>query len=99
MDLQAKHDSSMAPRLNGGLVIKHNCNQRYATSSVSATMFREFAKIAGVKVQEFAIRQTYPLDILTLSPLLGAGVRHPVRRRLRQYDRPNHRHAQRHSDC
>lgn len=40
----SKHDSSMAPRLNGGMVIKHNCNQRYATNAVSATMFREFAR-------------------------------------------------------
>jgi aspartyl aminopeptidase len=24
----AKHDSTMAPKMNGGLVIKHNANQR-----------------------------------------------------------------------
>jgi len=40
----SKHDPSMAPRLNSGLVIKHNCNQRYATNAVSATMFREFGR-------------------------------------------------------
>ena len=52
----SKHDPSMAPKLNQGMVIKHNQNQRYATSAVSATMFREFAKLAGIKTQEFAIR-------------------------------------------
>jgi aspartyl aminopeptidase len=26
----AKHDASMAPKINGGLVIKTNANQRYA---------------------------------------------------------------------
>jgi aspartyl aminopeptidase len=52
----AKHDPCMAPKINKGLVIKHNCNQRYATSSVSATMFREFAKIERLQMQEFAVR-------------------------------------------
>ncbi len=52
----SKHDASMAPKLNGGMVVKHNVNQRYATSVVSATMFREFAKLDGIKTQEFAIR-------------------------------------------
>lgn len=51
-----KHDNTMAPKFNGGLVIKHNANQRYATNAVSATMFREFAKIAGIPVQEFTVR-------------------------------------------
>ena len=52
----AKHDPNMAPKLNQGMVIKHNQNQRYATNTVSATMFREFAKREGIKTQEFAIR-------------------------------------------
>jgi aspartyl aminopeptidase len=51
-----KHDSSMAPVMNGGLVIKHNCNQRYATSAASATYFRECARLDGVPVQEFSVR-------------------------------------------
>jgi len=52
----AKHDATMAPKLNMGMVIKHNANQRYATTSVSATMFREFAKLMNIPTQEFAIR-------------------------------------------
>ena len=51
-----KHDTTMAPKINGGLVIKHNANQRYATNGVSATMFRHFGKVAGVPVQEFAVK-------------------------------------------
>lgn len=35
-----KHDPDHAPRLGGGIVLKHNANQRYATTSVSATLFR-----------------------------------------------------------
>jgi aspartyl aminopeptidase len=53
---QGKHDTTMAPKINQGLVIKHNCNQRYATNSLSAVMFREFAKIADLPIQEFSVR-------------------------------------------
>ena len=51
-----KHDHTMAPKINGGLVIKHNANQRYATNGLSATIFRRAAKLANVPVQEFAVR-------------------------------------------
>lgn len=39
-----KHDATMAPKLNRGLVIKHNANQRYATTAVSASLLREIAR-------------------------------------------------------
>jgi aspartyl aminopeptidase len=35
-----KHDSLMAPAFQGGLVLKHNSNQRYATNAISAALFR-----------------------------------------------------------
>ena len=53
---QGKHDNSMAPRINGGLVIKTNANQRYATHSISATLFRRLAALARCPVQEFTVR-------------------------------------------
>ncbi len=53
---QAKHDPTMAPVINGGMVIKHNANQRYATNAVSATLFRRFAKLASIPVQEFTVK-------------------------------------------
>jgi aspartyl aminopeptidase len=52
----SKHDPAMAPKINKGLVIKHNANQRYATNSVSAIMFREFGRLADVPMQEFSVR-------------------------------------------
>ena len=39
-----------------GLVIKHNANQRYATNAISASLFRQCGKLAGVPVQEFTVR-------------------------------------------
>lgn len=35
-----KHDSLLAPAFQGGLVLKHNNNQRYATNAISAALFR-----------------------------------------------------------
>ena len=52
----AKHDPAMAPKINKGLVIKHNANQRYATNTVSSIMFREFGKMADLPMQEFSVR-------------------------------------------
>jgi aspartyl aminopeptidase len=46
----------MAPKINGGLVIKHNANQRYATNAVSASLLRQVAKTVAVPVQEFSVR-------------------------------------------
>eukprot|EP00597_Dinobryon_sp_UTEXLB2267_P016626 CAMPEP_0201093132 /NCGR_PEP_ID=MMETSP0812-20130820/1694_1 /ASSEMBLY_ACC=CAM_ASM_000668 /TAXON_ID=98059 /ORGANISM="Dinobryon sp., Strain UTEXLB2267" /LENGTH=476 /DNA_ID=CAMNT_0047345159 /DNA_START=18 /DNA_END=1448 /DNA_ORIENTATION=+ len=52
----SKHDSTMAPHINQGLVIKHNANQRYATNAVSASLFRQVAKLMGIPMQEFSVR-------------------------------------------
>ncbi|WP_035573157.1 M18 family aminopeptidase [Halomonas halocynthiae] len=51
-----KHDNAHGPLLNGGPVIKVNANQRYATNSATATMFRELCRQAEVPVQTFAVR-------------------------------------------
>lgn len=51
-----KHDKAHGPALNGGPVIKVNANQRYATNSATAAMFRELCRQADVPVQVFAVR-------------------------------------------
>ena len=51
-----RHEPAHAPKMHGGLVIKHNANQRYATDAVTAFMFREIGERAGVPVQEFVVR-------------------------------------------
>ena len=51
-----RHDKGHLPEMNRGPVIKYNANQRYATSSRSASFYRILSGRAGVPVQEFAVR-------------------------------------------
>jgi aspartyl aminopeptidase len=46
-----KHEECHRPELQKGLVIKHNANQRYATSAVTAFLFKEIARIHNLPVQ------------------------------------------------
>lgn len=49
-------DSMNAPRINKGVVIKYNANQKYTTDALSAALFGEICKKAGVPTQVFANR-------------------------------------------
>ena len=49
-------DMTNTPRLNGGVVIKFNANQRYTTDAVSAAAFESVCRRAGVPVQSFTNR-------------------------------------------
>ena len=49
-------DAGHRPRMNGGIVVKHNANQRYTTDAVSQAIFTEICADAGVPVQYFANR-------------------------------------------
>lgn len=51
-----KADPSNRPFLNGGIVIKFNAGQKYCTDALSAAMFRDICRKAGVPVQTFANR-------------------------------------------
>jgi aspartyl aminopeptidase len=54
----AKHEAAHQPKMNEGMVIKRNSNQRYATTAVTGLLIREIAKRAGLPpVQEFIVRQ------------------------------------------
>ena len=49
-------DTANCPQMNGGVVIKYNANQRYATDALSAALFKSVCEKAGVKTQSFANR-------------------------------------------
>lgn len=46
-----KHEENHRPVLQKGLVIKHNANQRYATSGITSFLFKEVAKIHNLPTQ------------------------------------------------
>lgn len=68
-----KHDTNHGPLLNQGPVIKINANQRYATSSDSAALFRLLCQQAGVPVQSFVVRSDMACGS-TIGPLTAASI-------------------------
>jgi len=68
-----KHDANHGPLLNRGPVIKINANQRYATSSDSAALFRLLCERAGVPVQSFVMRSDLACGS-TIGPLTAANI-------------------------
>ncbi|KAK9735175.1 hypothetical protein RND81_04G188600 [Saponaria officinalis] len=68
-----KHEENHRPELQKGLVIKHNANQRYATSGVTAFLFKEVAKIHNLPTQEFVVRNDMGCGS-TIGPILATGV-------------------------
>jgi aspartyl aminopeptidase len=71
-----RHDDRHGPRMNAGPVIKLNANQRYATTSQTAGLFRLLAAQEEVPVQSFVVRTDMPCGS-TIGPLTAAtlGVR------------------------
>lgn len=63
-----RHDSSHAPQLGKGVVIKYNAQQRYATNSLSAGRIKKAAFECGISLQEFVSRNDLPCGS-TIGPL------------------------------
>ena len=57
---RAQADLIDRPVMNGGVVIKYNANARYTTDSVSAAVFGEICRAAGVPVQRYTNRADKP---------------------------------------
>ena len=56
----SKHEAQHAPKMNAGLVIKTNQNQRYATNGVTGFVVRELARLGDLPIQEFCVRNDCP---------------------------------------
>ena len=68
----SKHEKAHEPRLNGGMVIKRNSNQRYATNGITGFLIREIARRAGLPaVQEFVVRNDCPCGS-TIGPIISS---------------------------
>jgi aspartyl aminopeptidase len=72
----SSHSLLCAAATQQGMVIKHNANQRYATNAVTAFLFREVGRRAGLPTQEFAVRSDTGCGS-TIGPILSTlcGVR------------------------
>lgn len=68
-----KHEPHHRPAMHKGLVIKHNANQRYVTTGVSASLFRELATRNGLPVQEFCVRNDMGCGS-TIGPITSAKI-------------------------
>lgn len=69
----AKHDPEHLPLLNHGPVIKMNANQRYATTGITAGLFRLLCRKADVPCQQFVMRNDLACGS-TIGPLTAAAI-------------------------
>mmetsp|Transcript_561 Transcript_561/g.865 ORF Transcript_561/g.865 Transcript_561/m.865 type:complete len:257 (-) Transcript_561:1683-2453(-) len=68
----SKHEKGHAPKMNDGMVIKRNSNQRYATNSITGLIIRECAKKVKLPpVQEFVVRNDCGCGS-TIGPVISA---------------------------
>jgi aspartyl aminopeptidase len=68
-----KHDANHGPLLNRGPVIKTNANQRYASNSETAGLFRLLCEQAGIPVQSFVVRSDMACGS-TIGPLTASAI-------------------------
>lgn len=52
----SKHEDNHRPIINGGIAIKTNVKQRYATDALSSFLVKQLVQRKGGKVQEFVAR-------------------------------------------
>eukprot|EP00750_Incisomonas_marina_P008258 INCI15396.2.p1 GENE.INCI15396.2~~INCI15396.2.p1 ORF type:complete len:505 (+),score=92.53 INCI15396.2:112-1626(+) len=69
----SRHEAAHRPKINGGVVIKHNVNQRYATTSVGAFIYRECGRLSGTPTQDFVVRQDTGCGS-TIGPITASNV-------------------------
>ena len=72
-NFSSKHDGNHGPLINAGPVIKVNANQRYATNSETAALFRHWCQQADVPVQSFVVRSDMGCGS-TIGPLTAGGI-------------------------
>ncbi|CEL63718.1 hypothetical protein RSOLAG1IB_05479 [Rhizoctonia solani AG-1 IB] len=64
------HEQVHRPEINGGLVVKTNAKQRYATDAVGTFLIRKLVEKRGGRIQEFEVRNDMPCGS-TVGPMLS----------------------------
>ncbi|GMI45097.1 hypothetical protein TrCOL_g10291 [Triparma columacea] len=67
----SKHEKYHDPKINEGVVIKTNSNQRYASNLVTTFISREIGRSVGREVQEFVVRNDCPCGS-TIGPIISS---------------------------
>jgi aspartyl aminopeptidase len=71
----SKYEDNHRPQMNGGIIIKTNATQRYASDAPGTFLFKKLVERKGGKVQEFEVRNDMPCGS-TVGPMLSKiGVR------------------------
>lgn len=70
-----KHEVNHRPVMNGGIVIKTNAKQRYATDAIGTFLVKKLIEAKGGKVQEFEVRNDMPCGSTVGPGLSKIGVR------------------------
>ncbi|KAF8639770.1 hypothetical protein AX17_001030 [Amanita inopinata Kibby_2008] len=71
----SKHEDNHKPVMNGGVVIKTNANQRYASDAITSFIVKQLVAKKGGKVQEYEVRNDMACGS-TVGPMLSKiGVR------------------------
>jgi len=65
-----RHQDDHKPLLNGGIVIKTNAKQRYASDNVGSFLVKKLIELKGGAVQEFETRNDMPCGS-TVGPMLS----------------------------
>mmetsp|Transcript_23567 Transcript_23567/g.52197 ORF Transcript_23567/g.52197 Transcript_23567/m.52197 type:complete len:471 (+) Transcript_23567:70-1482(+) len=68
-----KHQNEHRPELHKGIVIKANANQRYATTALTSSLFREVCARASVPIQDFVVRNDSPCGS-TIGPIISSKI-------------------------
>uniref|UniRef100_A0A915Q442 Aspartyl aminopeptidase n=1 Tax=Setaria digitata TaxID=48799 RepID=A0A915Q442_9BILA len=65
-----KHEECHRPDLHGGVVVKMNVNQRYATTAITHSVLKQIASLASVPLQKVVVRNDMPCGS-TVGPILS----------------------------
>ncbi|KAH7916207.1 peptidase M18 [Hygrophoropsis aurantiaca] len=66
----SKHEDNHRPVMNGGIVVKTNAKQRYASDAIGTFLVRKLVERRGGKVQEFEVRNDMACGS-TVGPMLS----------------------------